>query len=569
PSRANKTQQRIYEIFAKQWKKTDNDNFKIVYDNELKSLPKESTVWILGFENIFSKTVEKQLASYNTFFDKDYIKLNGKKILKKGNDFIFTVFDEKNINRQHIFIACNNEKAVSGLIRKLPHYGKYGYLAFKGEEPVNIAKGQWAVLNSPLVKVFSEGNEKLSITAKRKALAYLKPVFSESKMMSTIKYLSSDELKGRGLGTPELDKASKYIAEAFKEAGLKPLLKSGYYQNFTHNFKDKGNLKITNVIGIIPGTDPKLKDYPVVVSAHYDHLGFGWPDVHKGDKGKIHHGADDNASGTAILIELARTMAKSVKPKRTIIFLSCSGEEAGLIGSRYFVEHRKEYIKGNIFADINLDTDGSLFDKKLLILNGNTAKEWKYIFMGTDYTTGIKTDVIDKELDASDQFAFIEKGIPAVQFFTGATTNYHRPSDTYEKIDAEGLVKVATVAKEVLEYLADRENDMSFTGKLFVSDSENKKTRNIKKNRRVSTGSVPDFSFKGKGVRIGSIIENSAGEKAGLKAGDIITAINNNKVDNLKQYSDYLKEFQPGDIISLTVLRNKIEQKIKLKLEER
>ncbi|NOZ33686.1 MAG: M20/M25/M40 family metallo-hydrolase [Chlorobi bacterium] len=571
PSRANKTQQRIYDKFAKDWKNTDNDNFKIVYDNELKTLPKNVTAWVLGFENIFAPEINKELRVYKSGFLKDSVIFENKKLFKKGNDFIFTLFDKNNADKQHIFIAFDNEKAIPGLIRKLPHYGKYGYLAFTGDEPTNIAKGEWSVLHSPLVKTFTKDARKLSVITDRKALAYLKPVFSESKMMSTIKYLSSDELKGRGLGTPELDKASKYIAGAFKKAGLKPLIKDSYYQTFTHKFKDKGKLKVTNVIGIIPGTDPALKDYPVVVSAHYDHLGFGWPDVHKGDKGKIHHGADDNASGTAILIELARTMAKSVKPKRTIIFLSCSGEEAGLIGSRYFVQHRKEYVKGEIFADVNIDTDGSLFDKKLLVLNGNTAKEWKYIFMGTDYTTGVKSEVIDKELDASDQFAFIEKDIPAVQLFTGATPNYHRPTDTWEKIDGKGLVKVIAVAKEVLEYLADREDAMHYTGKIHNTDTEknnNSKPKN-KKNRRVSTGSVPDFSFTGKGVKIGSIVENSAGEKAGLKAGDIIIALNNKKVETLKQYSDYLKEHQPGDVITLTVLRNQKEKKIKLKLEER
>lgn len=567
PSRANKTQQRIYEKFGKIWKETDNNNFKIVYDNELKELPKESTVWVLGFENNFSKFIEKRLAEYNTFFDKNYIKLKTKKIYKKNNSFIFTVFDKTNPNKQNIFIAFDNEKSIQGLIRKLPHYGKYGYLAFTGDEPVNIAKGQWEVLNSPMVKLFTEDAASLSVKTNRKALAELKPVFSENNMMSTIKYLSSKELKGRGLGTSELDKAADYITKQFINAGLKPLIKGKYSQTFFHNFKDKGNLKVTNIIGIIPGTNPELKNYPVVVSAHYDHLGYGWPDVHKGDKGKIHPGADDNASGIAVLIELAKNMAKSGKPERTVIFLACSGEEAGLIGSRYFVEHRKKYIKGEIFADINLDTNGSLFDKKLLVLNGNTAKEWKYIFMGIEYTTGVRSEVIDKELDASDQFSFIEKGIPAVQLFTGATQNYHRPADTWEKIDGKGLVKVATVAKEVIEYLADRKEAMPFTGK-NVEVNNNFKPES-KKNRRVSTGSVPDFSYKGKGVKIGSIIENSSGEKAGLKAGDIIIGINDKKVDTLREYSDYLKTFKPGDIITLSVLRNQTEKKIKLKLVER
>jgi len=115
------------------------------------------------------------------------------------------------------------------------------------------------------------------------------------------------------------------------------------------------------------------------------------------------------------MIELAQSMAKTVKPKRTIVFLACTAEEAGLIGSRYFVANSKDYFKGEIFADVNLDTDGSLFDSKLIVLNANSAKEWKFIFMGTDYTTGVLSEVIDKDLDASDQVAFIEKGIPAVQ----------------------------------------------------------------------------------------------------------------------------------------------------------
>ncbi len=569
PSKANKTQQRLYQKFAKQWQEADNDNFKIVFDSDLKIHPTNSTFWVLGFENTFSEETEKQLAQYNTYFDKEYVKIGKEKITKKGNSFIFTVSEKKDINTQRIFIAFDNEKAIDGLIRKLPHYGKYSYLAFKGDEPTNIAKGQWEVLNSPLVKTFEENANSISGIEERKALAELKPVFSEKRMMANVKYLASKELKGRGLGTSELEVAAKYIADKFKEAGLKPIKNGSYFQKFTHTFKDKGKLNLTNVIGIIPGTDPKLKNETVVLSAHYDHLGLGWPDVRKGNEGEIHYGADDNASGVATIIELAKSMSKTVKPKRTIVFLACTAEEAGLIGSRYYVEHCKDYFSGNIFANVNIDTDGSLFDKKLLVLNGNTAKEWKFIFMGTDYTTGVKSEVIDKELDASDQVAFIEKGIPAVQLFTGATANYHRPTDTYDKIDGKGLVKVATVAKEVITYLADREKPMNYTGKSPNENRKNNATTTDKKQRRVSTGSVPSFSYKGKGVKIASVIEGSAGDVAGLKAEDIIVGINDMEINTLKEYSDYLKEFKPNDVIILKILRENKAKNIKLKLGER
>ncbi len=565
PYSESKEQLAVYQEFAKQWKAADNDNFEIMFDKELKQLPKDKTAWIIGFKNKFVTGINQQLSVNNSNIGVDSINFDGKKITKKDNSFIFTLFDKNNVHKQTIFIGFDNEKSIPGLIRKLPHYGKYSYLAFTGDEPTNIAKGQWTVLNSPLVKVFEDKGQKLSVTESRKALGTLKPVFSEKRMMATIKYLSSDELKGRGLGTPELDKATEYIAGKFKEAGLQPL-NGSYLQKFTHTFKDKGELRLTNVIGIIPGTDATLKDEPVIVSAHYDHLGFGWPDVHKGDTGKIHHGADDNASGISILIELAKTMAKTVKPKRTIVFLACSGEEAGLIGSRYFVAHRKDFFKSEIFADVNIDTDGSLFDKKLMVLNGNTAKEWKFIFMGTDYTTGIKSEVIDKELDASDQFAFIEQGIPAIQLFTGATENYHRPTDTYDKIDGKGLVKVATVAKEVVEYLGNRENPMTYTGK---AHNPNQTTVPNKSSRSVTTGSVPAFDYTGTGVKIGGIVPDSPAGKAGLKVGDIIVALDGEKTDDLKAYSDLLKKHSPGDKVKITFLRNNVKKTVSLILEER
>ena len=563
PSKADKIQKNIYLQFAKQWQEKDADHFSIVYDDELKKLPTDKTAWVLGFENLFAKAIDKQLQSYNSGIDATTVQFGKKKILKNTHSFVITLFKEEDISKQNIFIAFDNRKAIEGLIRKLPHYGKYSYLAFQGDEPTNVAKGQWEVINSPLTKIFED--TKAGIIQEREALAKLKPVFSEKKMMESIRFLASGELQGRGLGTPELDKAALYIAHQFEEAGLQALGED-YYQTFTHQFKEKGKLKLKNVIGIIPGTDASIRDEIVVISAHYDHLGLGWPDVHKGDEGKIHFGADDNASGVSILIELARTMAKSVKPKRTILFLASSGEEAGLIGSRYFVKHRKDFFKGEIFANVNLDTDGSLFDKKLMVLNANTAKEWKFIFMGTDYTTGIKSEVIEQNLDASDQVAFIENGIPAIQLFTGATPNYHRPTDVAGKIDGKGLVKVAIVAKEVISYLADREDAMPFTGN---GHNPHQKTTNKSANRKVSTGSVPDFAYRGEGVKIGSVIPGSVGEKAGLKANDIIIAMDNTTVDNLKTYSILLKNHHPGDLIHLKVKRNGKEKDITLTLSER
>lgn len=566
PSKADDRKKQLYQDFIRQWEAVDNDQFDVVFDNEISSLPANKTSWIIGFENKFLNRINTAISGSHSSLLGDSVVYENKAVMKANHSFVLTVYNEENTEFNLAFIAIDNNKAIDGLIRKLPHYGKYSYLGFEGDEPVNVAKGEWPVLNSPLTKILESSAQNVKMVTKKEPLATLAPLFSEQRMMDHIKYLASEELKGRGLGTPELDAAADYIEGKFKEYGLE-IMGNSYFQQFSHSFPDKGEVQMKNVVAIIPGTDPKLKDSPVVLSAHYDHLGLGWPDVHTGDKGKIHYGANDNASGVSILLEMAKSMAKTIQPKRTIVFVAFSGEEAGLIGSRYFVSQANQYFQGNILANVNLDTDGSLFDKKLLVLNGNSAKEWKFVFMGTDYTTGVKSEVIAQELDASDQVSFIEKGIPAVQLFTGATENYHKPSDSYDKIDGKGLVKVATVAKEVIEYLADRDTPFEFTGKVTTTGattSEQPKTV-----RKASTGSIPDFSFTGEGVKIASVSSDSPGEKAGLLAGDIITSIEGETVKTLSEYSTILKKFQPGDTVKLGILREEEAKVIQITLGER
>lgn len=565
PSKANKTQQRIYQNFAEKWQQADSDDFKVILDSDIDQLPENQTAWILGYENKFAKDIQKRLQEYNAGITADSVELDNKSHHKPGKTVVLTLAKTGDLTRQDIFIAFDNEAAIGGLTRKLPHYGKYSYLVFNGDEPANIDKGQWPVTQSPLVKTFDTEAQISSTTTARKPLGKIKVRFSENRIKDVVKHLASEEMKGRGIGTPELEEAADYIAGHFAKAGLKPI-DDDYFQTFEQGFHGKGYFDLKNVIGVIPGTDPKLAEEPVVIAAHYDHLGTGWPDVHKGDEGKIHYGADDNASGVATLIELAYSMGKTTKPKRTIVFLATTAEEAGLIGAKYFVEHHKDYFDGNIFAAVNMDTNGSLFDKKLMVLNGNSAREWKFIFMGTDYTTGVLSEVITQPLDASDQVAFIEQGIPAVQLFTGPTENYHRPSDTWEKLDYKGMVKVATVAKEVLIYLAERTDPMHFQGE---EKSVDEKPESSKETRKASTGSVPDFSHQGDGVKIGSVMQGSAGEKAGLMAGDIIMEMDGTKLSGLRQYADLLKKYQPGDVVKLIVDRNGEMKDIELELGER
>ena len=301
----------------------------------------------------------------------------------------------------------------------------------------------------------------------------------------------------------------------------------------------------------------------VVLSAHYDHLGFGWPDVRKGNEGKVHYGADDNASGVSVMIELAKLMGKTEKPKRTIVFVAFTGEEAGLVGSKHYVNKFTEFPADKVVANINLDTVGRLFEKKLLIINGESAREWKFIFMGTEYVTGIPISMVTEKLDASDQVSFIDAGIPAIQIFSGPEEDYHKPTDTYDKIDADGMVKVAAVTKEVLQYLAEREEPLSFAGK------KEEESQTEKKERRVSSGTMPDFEYSGEGMKIGAVMPDSPAENSGLLKGDIIIKLDDIPVKSLKDYSNALKTKQPGDVVSIKYIREGENKTAELELAER
>ena len=563
---------KLYEDFARQWSDGKQDKFEIKTDEEVETIPSGKAVWIFGFENKFADYFNEGLKIRGSEILKDSVKFESQTTAKGTNSFFAAIKNVENIEQPVLFLAIGDKAAEAGLLRKLPHYGKYSYLAFEGDEPSNIVKGIWQVQNSPMIKVLNE--EKSSVQPrleKRAALAKLAPVFSAKRMLETVKYLSSYELKGRGIGTPELDEAAQFIIGKFKEYGLQPGADDGsYIQSFTHNFPKLGDVKLKNIIGIIPGTNPKFDGEAVVVSAHYDHLGLGYPDVHKGDEGKIHHGADDNASGIAVLLELAKTMGKSFKPSRTIIFVAFSGEEEGLVGSKYFVDNYKKFPADKLFANLNIDTVGRLFGNKLMILGGNSAREWRFIFMGTEYTTGVPSVMITQDLDASDQVSFIEKGIPGVQFFSGPNADYHRPTDTADKIDADGLVKTATVVKETLSYLAEREEPMTFTGKTGKSKDEIKPADGKPKTgRRVSTGIMPDFAYSGEGVKIGGVSPDSPAAKANLLKGDIIKAFDGKEVKNLKDYSNILKEHAPGEVVTFKIERDGKEFDAKVKLAER
>ena len=567
----NESEYQQYKDFTDLWIKGSENKFTVRTQDEVDDLSADETIMLLGMKNKFTSVINDAMRGYNSEILSNGVKYGKREIPSEDNSFFISVANPKNIKEVIILLSIGNAAAVEGLNNKLPHYGKYSYLAFNGSEPTNIDKGVWPVTGSPMFKNLVSTAADMDIKLEtRKALANLEPVFSADKMMEAVKFLASDDLKGRGIGTSELDKAADYIAKKFEEYGLKPGSDNGtFFQEWSQDVLDKKNIRLKNVIGIIPGINPDLSE-AVIISAHYDHLGLGWPSPKKGNEGKIHNGADDNASGVAVMLELAKSLGKTHKPARTIIFIAFTAEEAGLVGSRYFASNYKKYPVNKIFAVLNLDTVGRLFGNKLMVLNTNTAREWKFIFMGTDFTTGIPTELVTQDLDASDQTAFIEKGIPGVQlFYTGIKSDYHVPEDDAEKIDADGLVKVATIAREVLEYLGDRSDPMPFTGKRDTGTSSGPTESKPSAERKASTGAMPDFAFTGEGVRIADVSENSPAANAKLQKGDVITAFENKPVKNLKDYSNFLKEHKPGDTIKLTIDRNGEKKEVSITLSER
>jgi hypothetical protein len=571
PSKAKADQRSYYKELADTWSKDTTKHIKVVLDSELKSLPKESSAWIFGLDNLYAKAVKTGLKDYDANVANETIRL-GKTTYKSGsNSFVISVRHPNNPAAVLLLLTIDNKDAVQGLSRKLPHYGKYSYLVFEGAEPTNIGKGEWGAVNSPLmapVGTVKKGATKKAFTTltRRKALATLDPVFSAERLKKTVDYLASEELAGRGPGSPGIEKAATYIIERFKSASLQPGADDGtYLQTWNEAVNEKGEkAPVKNIIGIIPGTNPAMNDQSVVVCAHYDHLGLGWPGGGKDNIGKIHPGADDNASGVSVMLELADLLGKSLKPQRTVIFVAFTSEESGRLGSKYYVDNMKRFPAKKAIGALCFDGVGRLGTKKVLVLSSNSAREWKFIFMGASYVTGVESEMVTQELDASDQRSFIDVGVPGVQFFAGAHQDYHKPSDTPDKIDATGLVKMATFAREAILYLAERETPMTFQGQ--VAAPESKKPAAPAGERRVSTGSMPDFAFAGPGVKIAAVSADSPAGKAGLLAGDIIMKIGTFKVTNLREYTDALKNYKPGDKVDFVYVRDGKENTASIEL---
>lgn len=561
---------------------SDSHAIEVALDTEVASLPRDRAVWIAGLSNRHAAAFVAPISGVR--MDGASVEIDGETMALKGHTLVLVARHPHDVEKAVGLLAVDPVAAFPGLGRKLPHYGKYSYLGFEGDEPVNIIKGQWQLSDSPLqVDLRQAGQPRGKIPPAaadtRKALAELPPVFSQQAMRDHVNYLASPALKGRGLGTPGLDEAARYIAERFKAAGLEPGGDDGtYFQRFRVEKGEGGRPRdAMNVIGLIRGTRADWRDQSAMLAAHYDHLGLGWPDVHTGDEGRVHPGADDNASGVAVMLELARSLAGGERPARTLVFAAFTGEEAGRLGSKHYAAHAVLPID-RMWGVINLDTVGRLGAQRLTVLGTGTASEWQHIFRGASFVTGVESRNVAESLESSDQVSFVERGVPAVQVFTAAHADYHRPGDTPDKIDFAGLVKVAAFVKEGLAYLGERPDPMTVTirpapgaaaGTPAAAPAAQAGQAQAAPGRRVSFGTVPDFAFQGPGVRVTGTVPDSPAAKAGIREGDVVLQIEGRDVANLQEFSNILRGLSPGQAVSVVVARGSERLTLAVTLAER
>jgi len=325
----------------------------------------------------------------------------------------------------------------------------------------------------------------------------------------------------------------------------------------------KERSRTKNVIGLLPGSDENLKDEYLVIGAHYDHLGLGGAGSLVPDTVAVHHGADDNASGTAGVLELAQAfVAQESKPKRSFLFMSFGAEEEGDLGSDYFVKHPLVPLQ-KIVAMINLDEIGREKDSTLIVYGTGTSPLWGSLLTKFNTPARFKLKQNPEGFGPSDHASFYAKDIPVLFFFTGAHPDYHKPSDTWDKIDVDGEQAILEYVEKIAMEIADRGEKPLFTR--VDTPRQTGGTAGL----RVYFGTVPDFAEQVDGLKVSAVRKGSPAEKAGVMGGDIITVFGGKTIKNIYDFTYALQEFKPGEEVELTVRRSDKTLQLKAVLERR
>ena len=371
-----------------------------------------------------------------------------------------------------------------------------------------------------------------------------------SKIKQHIKILASDSLQGRGTGTEGEKMAAAYITSELKKLKLRPMGENGsYLQQFPFRGGAHGEGAAGTAYNVVAYLDNKAPN-TIIIGAHYDHLGLGIQggSLDANPKDKIHNGADDNASGTAGALELARYFATNKKrEKHNFLFILFSGEEMGLLGSKYFTEHPTlDLAKVNFM--INMDMIGRLNpETKTVVVNGSgTSPVWEPLLksLATEQLK-IKTD--SSGIGPSDHTSFYLKDIPVLHFFTGSHADYHKPSDDWDKINYEGTVTVLNLIRQVIENL-DGEPKLQ-----FLKTKSNAMA--VRSPFKVTLGVMPSYSSDEPGLKVDGVTEGRPAQKAGIQTGDLIIQMGPYEIKDIQSYMEALGKFEKGQTIQVRVKR--------------
>ena len=377
-------------------------------------------------------------------------------------------------------------------------------------------------------------------------------------VLADVSALAADSLQGRKTCSAGFETAARYAEGRLSAAGARPAGDSGTYRQHwsvgTTTMATQAGIAACatfNVIATIPGRGNLAGQY-VVVGAHLDHLGTGPFGSLSGDTGLVHNGADDNASGSAAVIELARLTARDrtrrdARPRRTVVFGLWSGEEEGSLGSAYFVRSLP-VPKDSVIAYLNFDMVGRLREGRLMALGVTSAAEWPAL-LDSAHAAPLVLRASGDGWGPSDHASFYAGKIPVLHFFTDLHEDYHRPSDDAAKINAEGIVQVADFAAGLIRRLDDRSR------LTFVEVAPPAPAAVASGRSRPSLGTIPDMAEEPGGVKLSGVRAGSPADSAGMRAGDVLVGIGEATIANLQDFQDALMTHSAGDRVEIRYRR--------------
>jgi hypothetical protein len=379
--------------------------------------------------------------------------------------------------------------------------------------------------------------------------------FSQSiqpQLKQHITYLASDSLHGRMTGSADEKLASDYIVKQFVKSGVKNFKGNFKPQNYLQQFtytqtvdSAKHTTKGNNVVAFINNKSANT----VVIGAHYDHLGMGLPH-HSRYRGEpeVHNGADDNASGVAAVLELAKILKQPEFINNNYLLITFSGEELGLYGSKWFVEHSPVPLT-TINYMLNFDMIGRVDSNKVVISGVGTSPNWSTVIKSIKSPFRIVTT--ESGVGPSDHTSFYLKNIPVLHFFSGQHKDYHMPTDDESLINYKGLEGIVDFTAALIKENNGKEK-LAFTK---TKDEDNENTPKF----TVTLGVMPDYTFDGEGMRIDAVTENKPAYKAGIEAGDIVIKMGEVEVNNMTDYMKALSKFKKGDKTIVNIKRKGVE----------